>query len=1174
MPAQFNILMIVEERADFLLLERHMQQHQLPVTCWRVGSDAELSAAMQGQWDMVLSEFSVSGMDFRQTLQRIHRQCPLLPVVLVSGSVGEETVVELLRLGMNDFVLKDNFLRLMSVVRREIDQARERRGLHHVEASMIVDQGNALEAQRQARLAALNLMEDALAARALTEAANMALRESEQRLLMAQEAAHVGIWEWDLASNRTYWSAEYQRLYGVEPGVFSSYDDWRAFVFPEDLGLIDAQWERIRQGQLFEVEFRIRRQDGQMRWMLSKGSAQRDDAGQVIRLSGINIDITERKQRDEQLCQLAQAVEQSTGSIIITATNGTIEYVNAAFLQNSGYQKEEVIGRNPRFLMSGKTPPDTIAKLWSTLQQGEAWKGELINQRKDGSEYVDFAIITPIRQPNGCISHYVSVQEDITEKIRVANELNRHRHHLEELVETRTAELRRQSHALQALIDNLPHMAWLKDSEGRFIAANRPMAELNGMQPDELIGKTDADLWPQELAAQYQSDDARVIESRQQITVEEPIAMLPGSLYETFKAPIVDADGSVLGTVGFSRDIKPQREMQAELARRAEAAEIATRAKSVFLANMSHEIRTPMNAIIGLTYLLRQDAKNAEQTSRLLKIDAAAQHLLTIINDILDLSKIEAGRMELEIGDFSLAALLDHIRSMVNEQASNKGLQIQLDLGDVPRWLRGDETRLRQAILNYASNAVKFSEQGCIRLSSKVLEEYSDEFLIRFEVQDTGIGISKQQQASLFEAFSQADISTTRKYGGTGLGLAITKRLAVMMGGDAGVESNIGLGSTFWLTARLKRGHARQSMHVTSSLVHAETLLRQQYAGARVLLAEDNQINREVALELLRDVGLAVDVAENGRVVLDKFANQSYDLVLMDVQMPEMDGLAATRALRQQSTLVDLPILAMTANAFDDDRNACLEAGMNDFVPKPVVPELLYGKLLNWLSKTSAAIANNAVLPLPTPTADFCMDDLQFDVIDGLDSTQALQLLKGDVGIYQHLLKLFADTHAEDMQRVLKLIVANEITQAQRLTHGLKGVAGVLGARHVLDSLKLLDGALRQASPSETLIHLAELCDLAIRRLVEAIRTLPEKAEVGARGKINPAQVKQLVEELTTVLLENNARASRLVQDNADMLCWLLGNSHTAFAHAIDTFEYESALAILREAVNYASLEG
>ena len=377
-------------------------------------------------------------------------------------------------------------------------------------------------------------------------------------------------------------------------------------------------------------------------------------------------------------------------------------------------------------------------------------------------------------------------------------------------------------------------------------------------------------------------------------------------------------------------------------------AEDANRAKSAFLANMSHEIRTPMNAILGLAHLLGREGLTPGQAERVSRIEEAAQHLLSLINDILDISRIEAGKLELEERDFDLHTLLEQVRSIAGAGAGAeaKGLRLEVQPGDVPRWLRGDDTRVRQALLNYAGNAVKFTQAGSIVLRARLLQEQQQRLLVRFEVQDSGAGVDARQLPRLFEAFEQADSSTTREHGGTGLGLAITRRLAELMGGVAGAQV-LGNGSLCWFTAWLGRGAGTPRPEVPSARADAE--LRQRHAGTRVLLVEDNFVNREVAQALLHATGLEVDVAEDGAVAVEKAGQGRHALVLMDMQMPVMDGLQATQALRAMPHLHALPIVAMTANAFGEDRAACLAAGMNDFVSKPVEPQVLYATLLKWL---------------------------------------------------------------------------------------------------------------------------------------------------------------------------------------------------------------------------------
>ncbi|MDO9189630.1 MAG: ATP-binding protein, partial [Sulfurimicrobium sp.] len=380
------------------------------------------------------------------------------------------------------------------------------------------------------------------------------------------------------------------------------------------------------------------------------------------------------------LLKLSLAVEQSPHSIVITGLDANIEYVNEAFVKVTGYSREEVIGRNPHFLSSGKTPVESYRAMWASLSRGEVWRGEFINRRKDGSEYVEQVIISPVRQPDGRITNFLAIKEDVTERKQIAEELEQHRHHLEELVQTRTGEL---AHA--------------KD-----------------------------------------------------------------------------------------------------------AAEAASRAKSTFLANMSHEIRTPMNAIIGLNHLLQKEITAPKPHGQLVKIGKAAQHLLHIINNILDLSKIEANKVTLDETDFALARVIDHTLSMLGERAASKDLRLVTEIDPaVPRQLRGDPLRLGQILLNFVSNAIKFSEHGKITIRARVAEDEAERILLRIEVEDQGIGLMPEQQALLFQAFTQADDSTTRRYGGTGLGLAIARHLATLMGGEAGVESQPGVGSTFWVTARL-----------------------------------------------------------------------------------------------------------------------------------------------------------------------------------------------------------------------------------------------------------------------------------------------------------------------------------------------------------------------------------
>ncbi|MDP2761242.1 MAG: response regulator, partial [Sideroxyarcus sp.] len=1069
------------------------------------------------------------------------------------------------------------------------------------------------------------------------------------------------------------------------------------------------------------------RKDGSRFPAVVSVTALRDERKAIIGYLLIGTDNTARKQAEEALLKagaLQNAIFNSANfSSIATDAKGVIQIFNVGAERMLGYAAADVMNKITPADISD--PQEVIARakalsaeLGTPIAPGfealvfKASRGiediyELTYIRKDGSRFPAVVSVTALRDAQNAIIGYLLIGTD-----------NTARKQIEEEQKKLDQRLRDQQFYTRSLIESNIDAIVTTDPSGIISDVNKQMESLTGCTRDELIGAPLKNYFTDPERAK--AGIRRVLSEKKVSDYELTARARDGKeTVVSFNATtFYDRDRKLQGVFAAARDVTERKrldqvlqEKNVELESAKFVAEKANLAKSDFLSNMSHEIRTPMNAIIGMSYLVLKTELLPRQRDQINKIRGSARHLLGIINDILDFSKIEAGKLTVEHTEFDLESVLDNVSNLIAEKTATKGLELVFDVDkNVPHNLIGDPLRLGQILINYSNNAVKFTKQGEINIVIRLKEQTDKDVLIYCAVHDTGIGLTEEQMGRLFQSFSQADTSTTREFGGTGLGLAISRKLAKLMGGEVGVESKPGQGSTFWFTARLGKGvsqprrralagdlqgkralvvddneNARLALgdllgnmsfevdqagsgeaaigaveradaqgmpyemvlldwmmpgmdgietakrlkklslghmphmmmmaansseefinrakeagleNVLTKPVSASVLFDsvvrvlggvvdgertagelptdtiEQLAtikGARILLVDDNDLNQEVATELLNDVGFVVDLAENGQIALDKVRAADYDLVLMDMQMPVMDGVTATLEIRKEERFKDLPVVAMTANAMQGDRDRCLAAGMNDHIAKPIDPEDLWKALLKWVkprhpSKAAAEVKpQNAKANAKTKAEQYA--DLPSG-IDGLDIANGLRRVLGKKSLYLSMLRKFIAGQKSATSEILQTLEGNDWDTAERLAHTLKGISGNIGAIGLQQLAEELETAIRERQPRNDvdghLDKLKQQLDYFISQLEQKLPEEPGRTVIA----VDQEKLKTVCDRLIALLADDDAEAGDVLSENADLLNAAFPDHYRKINDSIRAFDFEAALAALRAAIS------
>jgi len=712
-------------------------------------------------------------------------------------------------------------------------------------------------------------------------------------------------------------------------------------------------------------------------------------------------------------------VENCGAGLLTTDLNGNITFINKRITSFTGFEPDEIIGKNYSSLVDTE---------WTNVINEKFKKQFLIRKSECCLEFplrVKSGSIIWVEQTSVILSEegepkgFQCLVKDITDKKNVEEELKKIEQQREEY-----------QFRLQSILDNTPLIVFIKDLEGKYLLANKSYRDAFQLTKEQIIGKTDFDLVSEENARRYREIDEYVIREQKNTEVEETI-QLGGEMTNLLivKFPLFDKDNNIYGIGGIASDITERYLYGMHLIESKSKAEMAEQLQEEFLANMSHEIRTPMNGIIGMTNILLNTSMTDEQKDFLKVIKKSSDNLLVLINDILDLSKIKAGKLRIEKIDFRLRETLEHSINTFRCLIKEKGLTLRISVDlDVPDSLTGDPHRLNQILNNLISNAIKFTVKGEINLEIKAIQQENKEVDLLFCVADTGIGIAKEKLQTIFETFSQAETETSRKFGGSGLGLSITKKLIELQKGSIHVSSTPGEGTTF--TFHIKYAIANNTVAKQYGNVKQDTLKQDGLSGKRILIVEDNEANQKVIYHMLHNAGIEPDLADNGKVAIQLLEDGfEYDLIIMDLQMPEMDGFETTVYIRQKLNL-NIPIIAMTASALRNEKIKCLEIGMNEYMNKPFVPSDLFRELRRFLLKSeeieteeTPVIAKNESKKLYSLNHLIEMDDMD---------------------CLCEVLQLFLDSVPMIMVEIKEAIIEERWEDVYKKSHKVKSSIGIL----------------------------------------------------------------------------------------------------------------------------------